>query len=387
MIKLGRATRRDARSLLVALLGVALLGCSVEGPPGASDDLAAPDVSGVPLVSPEAPSEAPPPPHPSLVAMPADLTAVLTGLPFIERIGASVAIRRLGSGPVQATVKEDAHTSLDLGPGGPTVTAIENDGSIWSVFDIDVVSGARRLIVAIPTDGDLAADRDPSNTWMLVGNLGVDLVDIATGERRQLIEAKMPPELEGGTLRRFSWSPSGRTAATTICSIEVCVVDIIDAADWSVRRVPEPMSLQALTDDYALIRTSLDDRRPRLLDLATFESRPVAAEHLATLIMGRARDDGGLVAYGATSWRPYVHPVHRPLILVDPLSGQDRVLVDQGPEGWAYPLMEDWTNNNWEILTPELGDGGKPGVQIAVDTRTGQRYEFMIDDEGRAIAP
>lgn len=42
---------------------------------------------------------------------------------------------------------------------------------------------------------------------------------------------------------------------------------------------------------------------------------------------------------------------------------------------------------DWVLLTPELGAGGRPGVRIAVDTRTGERFEFKIDEQGRAVAP
>ena len=145
------------------------------------------------------------------------------------------------------------------------------------------------------------------------------------------------------------------------------------------------MIVVALNDTHAVFYPSLDERRPRLLDLATFESRPVAPQ-LAGLIGGYPRDDGGFVLYGVTSW-PYEYPVHWPLVLVDPVSKTDTVLVDQGPDDWAYPFM-NWTSNDWVLLTPELArEGDRPGVKIAIDTRTGSKYEFKLDDAGRAVAP
>lgn len=124
---------------------------------------------------------------------------------------------------------------------------------------------------------------------------------------------------------------------------------------------------------------------PRLLDLTTLESRIVAPQ-LAGVINGYPRDDGGFVLYGVTSW-PYIDPVHRPLVLVDPASKDDRVLVDQGPDDWAYPFM-DWASNDWVLLIPEFArEGDRPGVNVAVDTRSGARYEFKLDQAGRTVAP
>ena len=48
----------------------------------------------------------------------------------------------------------------------------------------------------------------------------------------------------------------------------------------------------------------------------------------------------------------------------------------------------NWTSNDWVLLTPELARGGdRPGVKIAIDTRTGTKYEFKIDAAGSAVAP
>jgi hypothetical protein len=383
-----RSGTRSSGPAAVLVLAIAMLGCSVEGPPGASGpvDPVVP-ASGEPLASAVTPSELPASeaPQPTEVPLPDDLRALLAQV--VGYLPGSPMEHRLGTPPLDVQADPAAQTFYDIDyyATGSYVTLLTMAGEMWEIDEVDPTTGARRRITTMQRDGMLAVSRHPAGASMLVGSLGVDLVDVAGGERRQLIAPVLPPGLEGGTARDFEWSPTGRTAAATICSIEVCVVDLIDPSDWSVRRMPDPMSLHALTDEYAVFYPSDGDRRPRLLDLATLESRPVATKQLAGLISAYARDDGGFVLYGVSSW-PYVYPVHRPLVHVDPVSGTDRVLVDQGPEGWAYPFME-WTSNDWVLLNPELGDGGKPGLLIAVDTRTGERYEFIIDAQGRAVAP
>ena len=48
----------------------------------------------------------------------------------------------------------------------------------------------------------------------------------------------------------------------------------------------------------------------------------------------------------------------------------------------------DWTSDDWIILIPELAThGGPPGVRIAIHTGTGARFEFKLDELGRAIEP
>ena len=384
-MKRSRSAGGTARYPRVALLSLALVGCSVAAPPGGSTaDLPSPAASGELLATPAVPTDAPP--ESKVVDLPDDLEALVAEMPQVGHGSDGATVQFLGSAPVPFQISEEAYTFTDYAPTGSFVTVVGwKGGTDWAILDVDLATGALRLITTIETDGSFEIDRNPAGDYLLAGNIGVDLVDVATGERRQLIEPVMPPELEGGTGRRFAWSPTGRTAATTICSIDTCVVDIIDTKDWSVRRLPGTNDLHALTDDHAVLYPSLDDRRPRLLDLHTLESQIVAPQ-LAALIGAYPRDDGGFVLYGVTSW-PYVYPVHRPLVLVDPASKTDRVLVDQGPDDWAYPYME-WTSNDWILLTPELArDGDRPGVRIAVDTRTGTRIEFKIDATGRAVEP
>lgn len=382
----GRSVGRTGSSLLVALLSVALLGCSAEAPAGASIlDSPSPTLGGESSTGSVAPTQATPELGSRIVALPEDLQALLVQLPWVGRTGEGPTVQRFGSAAVSFQTSPEAYTYVDYAATGSSVTVVESKGTTRDMLDVDLTTGGLRLITAIEADGDLLVSRHPTSRYMLVGSLGVDLVDVATGERRQLIKSVMPPELEGGTGRDFLWSPTGRTAAFRLCSVELCVVDIIDTSDWSVRRLPGTHTLMALTDDYAVTYPSLDDRRPRLLDLKTLESRAVAPQ-LAGAINAYPRDDGGFVLYGVTSW-PYVAPVHRPLVLVDPASKTDRVLVDQGPDDWAYPFME-WTSNDWVLLIPELAtNGGPPGVRIAVDTRTGARFEFKLDGQGRAVEP
>ena len=380
-----RSVRRLMLPSLVALLCLALIGCSVA--PGASPT-AEPPVVPTSASPPSVPAETEVPQATAtkIVALPSDLQALLGEIVNLRFTDSSGFVQRLGSAPVSFEASPEDFFYPDYYPTGSYLAILEmGPDDTWLIHDVDLTTGDRRLVTTLQRDGMLAVSRDPTGAYLLAGDTGVVLIDVATGKSRQLIEPVAAPEFDIGFERYFYWSPTGRTGATKICSTDGCIVDIIDPSDWSVRRLPGTLSLQALSDTHAVFYPSLDERRPRLLDLATFESRPVAPQ-LAGLIGGYPRDDGGFVLYGVTSW-PYEYPVHRPLVLVDPVSKTDTVLVDQGPDDWAYPFM-NWTSNDWVLLTPELARGGdRPGVKIAIDTRTGTKYEFKIDAAGSAVAP
>lgn len=381
---------RGGRPVLVALLSISVVGCTAAVLPGASG---AEDPVVVESGEPSAILAAvttKPVAEPTVVALPEDLRELLAEVPICCFPYLGTSVQRLGATPIDVWKDETTRIFYDHAATGSAMTVgyarpTTGDSHAVDLFDVDLTTGDLRLITTVETDGELAVTRRRDSNDMLVGGIGVDLIDVATGERRQLIEPVEPPEPgSGGIQRTFQWSPTGRTASARLCSIESCVIDIIDTSDWSVSRLPGAHVLLALTDEHALYYASLDDRRPRVLDLATLESRIVSPQ-LEGLISAYPRDDGGFVLYGVTSW-PNEHPVHRPLVHVDPVAETDRVLVDQGPDDWAYPYL-DWTSNDWVLLLPELGAGGPPGLRIAIDTRTGERYEFMIDAEGRAVVP
>lgn len=376
-------------TLVILTLSFCAFGCSARPPVGGSPgQLPSMSSSASPVVaSPLVASPIPPDADAGVVELPPDLYAQVAAIPWISGAGENATVQFLGSAAVTFEgASEQAYVFADYAPGGSFVTVVSSAGDTSDILEIDPATGGRRLITTIESDAIPMVDREPGGRYLLAGNVGVNVVDVATGERRQLVDSIIPAELEADhTGRDFFWSPSGRTAATRVCSIELCVVDVIDTSDWSVRRLPGTTTLMAMNDDYAVTYPSLSDRRPQILDLRTLEFAPVVPQ-LAGLIGAYPRDDGTFVLYGVTSW-PYVDPVHRPLVLVDPESGVDQVLVDQGPDDWAYPYME-WTSNDWVLLIPELAfEDRRPGVRIAIDTRTGETFEFKIDDQGRAVEP
>ncbi len=381
-----RSFSRCARHALVGLLSITAVGCTTAVLPGASgvDDPVA-QASGEAFESLATPSKSPAFAGAESVALPDELRRLVEQIPSLQVVDGRGIVTRLDQEPVSFPTSADAFWLPDYYDTGSYLTVLEMTTEGWDVREVDLATGALRLIVQLERDGQLAVSRRRSGDVLLAGSIGVDLITVDTGERRKLIEPVLPPGLEGPTERAFEWSPSGRTAVARLCTIDVCIVDIIDARDWTVRRLPGEYTLLAVTDEHAIYYPSLDDRRPRLLDLTTLESRLVAPQ-IAALLDAYAREDGGFVLYGVTSWRPEVHPVHRPLVLVDPTTMTDRVLVDQGPDDWAYPYF-DWTSNDWVLLIPELGIGGKPGLRIAIDTRTGERFEYTVDPVVESASP
>lgn len=387
-----RINRRSVRGtwtpLVILVVSFAGVGCSARPPVGGSTGQLPlmPSSESLIAASPHAASTTPPDADAVVIELPPDLFAQVAAIPWIRGAGENATVQFLGSTAVTFDgASEQAYVVADYAPGGSFVTVVTSAGDTSDILEIDPVTGGRRLIATIESDGTIAVHRHPDGDYLLAGKLGVELIDVVTGERRELVPPESRSEVQSGAERYFRSSPSGNMAAATLCWTETCVVDVIDTADWSVRRLPETQVLLALSDSYALTFSSLDDRRPRLLDLETLDSRIVAPQ-LATLNSAYARDDGAFVAFGSTSW-PYEDPVHRPLVLVDPVSGVDQILVDQGPDDWAYPYM-GWTSNDWILLIPELAaEGRRPGVRVAVDTRTGTKIEFKLDDQGRAVMP
>ena len=124
---------------------------------------------------------------------------------------------------------------------------------------------------------DATVDRNTAYLFVHGGAQGRDegvvAIEIATGRVIPLIDpGPIAPDDERNYLL---WSPSGNTLFSTVCDLERCLVDVIDAASLSARRLAQPFPTVAATDAYLL---GQDEGRWTVLDLAAGTTRPAAID-------------------------------------------------------------------------------------------------------------
>lgn len=182
----------------------------------------------------------------------------LAGTPFVT-VGddGGWLLGRSGRPPIALplTVLDLDNVRIDFG----RATAFDFDGADWVFSSVDLKSGELTELYRRPgyrAEIQATVNRSGTKLYIQVGSPGIDgdngisVVAIRTGEATVLIQ----PDADGVSSRNvLEWSWTGRTLASSLCEREVpCVVDVIDAATDTVRRLPSKLFLSDVSDDVVV---------------------------------------------------------------------------------------------------------------------------------------
>lgn len=145
---------------------------------------------------------------------------------------------------------DDGHARPDFG-WFATISTNQNPPSVG----IGDPSNDKLVDTPSPFDDPPSDARvDRSGRWLFLHagadglDQGVVALDPRTGDERVLVA----PSKVDTTYARNSllWSPTGDTLVSTLCDLEQCLVDVIDVASMTSKRLDKPFPAVAATDQY-----------------------------------------------------------------------------------------------------------------------------------------
>ncbi|MES2208701.1 MAG: hypothetical protein V4515_00715 [Chloroflexota bacterium] len=245
-------------TLTTLVIGAALFAMVIApqpraGAPGAVPS-PVPDASPVPSTSGATPAESGPSASP--VVPPAGRAAMDALAWTVKDPATGGWLVGIGSAPASSLAIGDGWAKADWGhvavlrrSGGDTLVGAAGPADGWTVHAYAVPFSERT--------GKARVDREGRYVFIHGGGDGQDegiaALDVRTGEFHQIVA---PGPLAAGYERNYLlWSPSGQTLASTICDMEGCIVDIVDAGSLTARRITEPFPAVAISDQLAIGRT------------------------------------------------------------------------------------------------------------------------------------
>ena len=314
------------------------------------------------------PAGAPPSQDAGAPASPDELPAGLENRSWVAGLGWN------GDTTVYGAATLDGKASLLLPPSELGLTAAdgrvvsmgprgESGGSVLRVRDI--ASGITLIEISRPEQVEIAVLRGDS--LFFTGRLtpvptdpGVYRADLAGGPLTTLIESgPLSPEWDNPG-RTVELSPSGRTLASGLCTVERCRVDVIDLTSGDTRLgvVEVDGFLRDITDSVAIAGGQGEIAG---YDLTTGAKLWSFAP--GELTLGYLTSDGRLVQ-GYYAWLPGTTPPIYTVATIDVTSGNVRVLFEDPDQGPVVRLWPEVSGDRFAVLGRDgdmasfFGEGG-----------------------------
>lgn len=356
----------SALARVVLLAAVVSSGCSVAGTAAPSSE----GPSASPSVVLPSPSSPVPTGTPGLEGLPSDLSDAVRSRAWASPVRGVWTVGRYGGRAEQ--LPWDVDEAAVFASWGRAV-AVRTDTAEPTVSIIDLETGDIRDVATLAEPvGSFWASTSPNGETVYVHDSvpgldrGLQSVDVATGSISALTAVS---SVEGRTERSWMlWSPSGNTLVSMLCDLEVCVLDVADAATGATRRLDVEFAAWAITDSYAFGQTRKEGGQWATLDLASGDVRELPP--------GLVIQVSGLLPIAGDR---FLVDTGLEVVSIDASGNDHRVLLSE-----AVPSLTALVENQFNpvpgamLLVP--GEGG--GVSMS-DVVANRQSVYVLAADGR----